>query len=212
MPIATHCPKCNAKLKGPDNLVGHTLKCPGCKTPVAITAASLAPGAGPRPPNPPAVKPVTNPAMSGASDDFEIVYDDLEILDDDAPVQPPPRPAPVRSSKPKPAPPPAPKRAPVKAPVKPPEPPPVFPNMDLDADDIKLQDDADEEIPLVEEEEVVFDEFELVQEHQHPEIPELPEVIEEEILDVLPVAEDDVDELEVVDDAATKPPKRRRSR
>lgn len=39
MPIAMPCPQCKAKLKGPDQLVGHTLKCPGCGTPVTITAA-----------------------------------------------------------------------------------------------------------------------------------------------------------------------------
>jgi hypothetical protein len=57
------CPKCKAKLKGPDGLVGRTVKCPGCGTPVTITADALvpppaasapaAPPAAPKPPPPP---------------------------------------------------------------------------------------------------------------------------------------------------------------
>jgi hypothetical protein len=233
MPIATRCPQCKAKLKGPDNLVGHTLKCPRCGTHVAITAALLVPAAARQPPKPPpaAAKPATNATKSVRCDDAEIIYDDLEIIDDDVPMQaqPPPRPVPDRPVKPKPAPRVGPKEA---LPVKAPGPPAVIPNLSLDktdesslpvfpdmnshADHIKLRGEEDEEIPLIEVkvEEVVFDEFELVDERLHPEIPELPEIIEEEILEVLPVEADDdeLDELEVVEDVTPKSPKRRRRR
>src|SRR5579862_8349544 len=105
MPIATLCPKCKAKLKGPDALVGHTLKCPGCGTPVTITAAALVPlppagqiaakpspgtvkpppvqpkKAPPQSPSPPQKEPdkkTTNPGKSSIYDDLEIIYDDLD--------------------------------------------------------------------------------------------------------------------------------------
>ena len=54
MPIALPCPKCKAKLKGPDQLVGHTLKCPGCGTMVTIPASAIV---SPPPPTPQSRQP-----------------------------------------------------------------------------------------------------------------------------------------------------------
>jgi uncharacterized Tic20 family protein len=38
MPIAVVCPKCKSKLKAPEGLIGKTVKCPKCATPVLIKA------------------------------------------------------------------------------------------------------------------------------------------------------------------------------
>jgi uncharacterized Tic20 family protein len=47
MPVAVICPTCRAKLKAPDGLIGKTVKCPGCATPVLVkeigAAAAIAP-------------------------------------------------------------------------------------------------------------------------------------------------------------------------
>ncbi len=42
MPITVPCPSCNAKLKAPEGLVGKTVKCPGCGTPILIKAPAAA--------------------------------------------------------------------------------------------------------------------------------------------------------------------------
>jgi uncharacterized Tic20 family protein len=44
MPIAVACPVCKAKLKGPEALIGKTVKCPGCGTPVLIQAPAAPAG------------------------------------------------------------------------------------------------------------------------------------------------------------------------
>jgi hypothetical protein len=156
MPIATRCPKCKAKLKGPDNLVGHTLKCPGCGTPVAITAEFLVPPATPRqaaagvkpqpapagsksvPPTPKNEPPrkTTNPSKASIYDDLEIIYDDLEIIAEETAQTPPmqteeaPRLPPPESAKPKPAP-----KPPEKKPAAVPAKPGSIPNLNLKADE-----------------------------------------------------------------------------
>ena len=47
MPVAVICPTCRAKLKAPDGLIGKTVKCPRCATPVLVkeigAAAAIAP-------------------------------------------------------------------------------------------------------------------------------------------------------------------------
>lgn len=80
MPVATRCPRCKAKLKGPDALIGHTLKCPGCGTHVQITAESRVPPASPAP----GALITKIPAQAEASPSKAPRYDDLEIVDDDA--------------------------------------------------------------------------------------------------------------------------------
>jgi LSD1 subclass zinc finger protein len=42
MPVAVICPSCRAKLKAPDGLIGKTVKCPGCATPVLVRAVGAA--------------------------------------------------------------------------------------------------------------------------------------------------------------------------
>jgi len=118
MPIATFCPKCKAKLKGPDALIGHTLNCPGCGTPVTITAAALVPGTAPgqvtakpqaptsgtpapqapklpppmqpkkAPPQPP-TPPKKEPDKKTTKPSKSSIYDDLEIIDEDTAETPP---------------------------------------------------------------------------------------------------------------------------
>jgi hypothetical protein len=93
MPVSTRCPKCKARLKGPDNLVGHTLKCPGCGTAVPITAdflvpalapaqATMKPQAGPSAMKAGPPKVSTNPNKASMYDDLEIVDDDLGSIDE----------------------------------------------------------------------------------------------------------------------------------
>ena len=99
MAIALPCPKCKAKLKGPDQLVGRTLKCPGCGTPVLITANAIVPAPPSEqkaPPPPPAAKPkpAAPPSLFDATDD-------VGFKDDPQPAAPPPKPQPTRSAAPK---------------------------------------------------------------------------------------------------------------
>jgi uncharacterized Tic20 family protein len=43
MPLVIPCPSCNARLKAPENLIGKTVKCPNCQTPIAVKAPSHTP-------------------------------------------------------------------------------------------------------------------------------------------------------------------------
>jgi hypothetical protein len=136
MPIATRCPHCKAKLKGPDKLVGHTLKCPGCGAPVLITADFLVPTAAPRNPaivnNLPAPGPAVTPKPSGKPTTNAAkspIYDDLEVIEDEtadaasakteeaAPVRPPQKPQPPSKPAPQAAAPNPPTKKPVTAPA-----------------------------------------------------------------------------------------------
>ena len=61
MPVVVVCPSCNAKMKAPDNLVGKTVKCPGCAALVQVKAPASASAPAPAPApvvRKPAPKPV----------------------------------------------------------------------------------------------------------------------------------------------------------
>jgi hypothetical protein len=112
MSIAMPCPRCKAKLKGPDQLVGRTVKCPGCGTPVTVTADAIVPPvSAPKPPESkeraapkPAPAATSKKADGGASTNTEIP-DDVGFKDDPAPAPPSPSKKPEPPKKP--APPPA---------------------------------------------------------------------------------------------------------
>src|SRR5262249_5195608 len=57
MPVTVVCPACKARLKAPDNLLGKTVKCPGCTKPVVVKVAASTP-----PPAPAIKKPMKQPA------------------------------------------------------------------------------------------------------------------------------------------------------
>jgi len=52
MPLMIPCPSCKARLKAPENLIGKTVKCPNCQTPIAVKAPAEEP-----PARQPAAKP-----------------------------------------------------------------------------------------------------------------------------------------------------------
>ena len=61
MPVVVVCPSCKARMKAPDNLIGKTVKCPGCAALVQVKAAPSAPAPAPAPApvvKKPAPKPV----------------------------------------------------------------------------------------------------------------------------------------------------------
>jgi hypothetical protein len=140
MAIAYFCPNCKAKLKGPDQLVGRTLKCPGCSAPVTIPASAIvaAPPAAPPPAAPPALGAGLPTPPQPIKPDAGFIP--RMQLDDDPPVpsQPPAAKEPVAEKKsaappslldlpddigfkdePPPAPPPAPPKLEKKTPPKP---------------------------------------------------------------------------------------------
>lgn len=84
MPIAVICPRCKAKLKAPDTLVGKVVKCPGCATSVLIPTTGVpvpapASGAAGRPTPPPASAPP--PPPHAVVDRLEEVPDADEVAD-----------------------------------------------------------------------------------------------------------------------------------
>jgi uncharacterized protein len=83
MPITVPCPTCKAKLKAPEGLLGKTVKCPGCKTPVLIRATVGATAPAPAParatPTPPA------PQQAPVLDQLEEV-DDVDEVEEVAEV------------------------------------------------------------------------------------------------------------------------------
>jgi uncharacterized Tic20 family protein len=84
MPIAVICPRCKAKMKAPDTLVGKIVKCPGCATSVLIPAAGApqpvpASGAAGRPTPPPAS--ASAPPPHAIVDRLEEVPDKDEVAD-----------------------------------------------------------------------------------------------------------------------------------
>ncbi|HWG47772.1 MAG TPA: DUF4870 domain-containing protein [Gemmataceae bacterium] len=80
MPIAVVCPACKAKLKAPDNLIGKTVKCPGCTKPVLVKAV-----AAPTTPVPAVKKPVKQPAPPVLDDE---PFDDEEPVKAEVPARP----------------------------------------------------------------------------------------------------------------------------
>jgi uncharacterized Tic20 family protein len=84
MPIVVVCPSCKAKMKAPDNLVGKTVKCPGCAALVQVKAAASAPAPAPAAPAPAPVvrKPAPKPV--------EEVEEVAPIEDEEAAPPPPP--------------------------------------------------------------------------------------------------------------------------
>lgn len=79
MPVVVVCPSCNARMKAPDNLVGKTVKCPGCAALVQVKAPASAPAPAPAPVvRKPAPKPV------------EEVEEVVPIEDEEAAAPPPP--------------------------------------------------------------------------------------------------------------------------
>src|SRR5262245_23768191 len=43
MPLVIPCPSCKAKLKAPETLIGKTVKCPNCQSPIAVRAPANTP-------------------------------------------------------------------------------------------------------------------------------------------------------------------------
>lgn len=72
MPIAVHCPGCNARLNAPDSAAGRNVKCPKCQTLMTI------------------------PAKEAAADDFEVVDEPAPKKPAAPPRKPVPVPAPTK--------------------------------------------------------------------------------------------------------------------
>jgi uncharacterized Tic20 family protein len=89
MPLAVVCPSCKAKLKAPDALIGKTVKCPGCASPVLVkTVGAVAPApavtaAAPRPApkkrRPPEPEILDEEPVEEALDEVEDDFEDEEV-------------------------------------------------------------------------------------------------------------------------------------
>jgi predicted Zn finger-like uncharacterized protein len=83
MPDIITCPKCERKLRVPDELLGQDVKCPTCSATFTASGASAGPPPPPPPPREPEPEPHrVSPRRSSRRDDYD---DDRDYYDDDRP-------------------------------------------------------------------------------------------------------------------------------